>query len=78
MRIRIRGDYSQIPLSVKFQQKSNVLTFGIIVLTDFVRYLLKKTDRTVLDIACECGFDNGSKFAKAFREVMGSVPSKYR
>ncbi|MBP7187191.1 MAG: helix-turn-helix transcriptional regulator [Ruminococcus sp.] len=40
--------------------------------------LLKKTDRTVLDIACECGFDNGSKFAKAFREVMGSVPSKYR
>ena len=40
--------------------------------------LLRNTDRTVLDIACECGFDNGSKFAKAFREVMGEVPSVYR
>ncbi len=40
--------------------------------------LLRETDRTVLDIAGEIGYDNGSKFAKAFREVIGKTPRAYR
>ncbi len=40
--------------------------------------LLKKTDRTVLDIAGQFGYENGSKFANAFRAVMGVTPTKYR
>ena len=40
--------------------------------------LLRETDRTVLDIAGEIGYDNGSKFAKAFREVIGITPRAYR
>jgi len=40
--------------------------------------LLQETDRTVLDIAGECGYDNGSKFSKAFREVMGMTPRDFR
>ena len=40
--------------------------------------LLRDTDRTVLDIAGECGYDNGSKFSKAFAEVMGMTPSEFR
>lgn len=40
--------------------------------------LLQETDRTILDIAGECGYDNGSKFAKAFREVMGTTPRAFR
>ncbi len=40
--------------------------------------LLCSTDRTVLDIAGELGYDNGSKFAVAFRAVMGVTPAQYR
>lgn len=40
--------------------------------------LLQSTDRTVLDIAGQFGYDNGSKFASAFRAVMGVTPAKYR
>ena len=40
--------------------------------------LLQETDRTILDIAGECGYDNGSKFSKAFREVMGMTPREFR
>ncbi len=36
------------------------------------------TDLTVLAIANECGYDNASKFASAFRKVMGESPAEYR
>ena len=41
-------------------------------------YMLEYTDRTVMDIAGEHGYDNSSKFARAFREVKGMTPSEYR
>gem|GEM_PF-2775772 len=34
--------------------------------------------RTILDIAGDFGYDNGSKFAKAFQHVMGMTPREYR
>ena len=40
--------------------------------------LLRSTDRTVLDIAGQFGYDNASKFAKAFRDVIGVPPNSYR
>lgn len=40
--------------------------------------LLRTTDRNILDIAVDCGYDNGSKFAKAFRDVMGRSPRDFR
>lgn len=40
--------------------------------------LLRETDRTVLDIAGQFGYDNASKFAKAFRDVIGVSPAAYR
>ncbi len=40
--------------------------------------LLRSTDRTVLDIAGQFGYDNASKFAGAFRAVMGVTPAQYR
>lgn len=40
--------------------------------------LLGETDRTVLDIAGEFGYGNSSKFAAAFREVLGASPGEYR
>ncbi|MFQ9054116.1 MAG: helix-turn-helix domain-containing protein [Oscillospiraceae bacterium] len=40
--------------------------------------LLRSTDRTVLDIAGQFGYDNASKFARAFRDVIGVSPNEYR
>ena len=34
--------------------------------------------RQVLDIAGQFGYDNASKFAKAFRDVVGVSPREYR
>ena len=36
------------------------------------------TDRSVMEIASTCGYDNASKFSSAFREVMGEAPGEYR
>ncbi|MDO5132850.1 MAG: AraC family transcriptional regulator [Eubacteriales bacterium] len=40
--------------------------------------MLEDSDETVLVIAGSCGYENGSKFSKAFREVKGVSPSEYR
>lgn len=40
--------------------------------------LLKETDKTLSDIAIDCGFSDQSAFTKKFRELMGMVPSTYR
>ena len=40
--------------------------------------LLRESDRTVLDIANQYGYGNASKFARAFRDVIGVSPNSYR
>lgn len=40
--------------------------------------LLKKTDRGVLDIAAECGFNSLSNFYTAFKRITGQSPAQYR
>lgn len=42
------------------------------------KYLLLSTDRKVLDIALECGFQNSVHFNKCFRNQTGMTPSVYR
>lgn len=39
---------------------------------------LQATDRKIADIGADCGFQEMSYFAKAFREIMGITPSEYR
>lgn len=41
-------------------------------------YMLEHTDKSILEIAGEHGYDNGSKFASAFRDVKGMAPNEYR
>lgn len=41
-------------------------------------YMLEYTDKSILEIANEHGYDNGSKFASAFRAVKGVNPAEYR
>lgn len=40
--------------------------------------LLRETDRTVLEIAFECGYENVSYFNRVFRSQMGVSPLQYR
>ena len=40
--------------------------------------LLAETNESILEIAGRIGYENGSKFAKAFRDVMGMPPGRYR
>ena len=39
---------------------------------------LLETDRRIIDIAQDAGYDNSSKFAHAFREIIGMLPGEYR
>lgn len=39
---------------------------------------LRGSSRTVLDIAGDFGYDNGSKFARAFQHVLGVTPREFR
>ena len=41
-------------------------------------YLLMNTNRTMLDIAYECGFDCLRSFNRSFKNVMGMSPSEYK
>ena len=40
--------------------------------------MLRSTDETVLEIAGRYGYENGSKFAKAFRDTIGMSPREFR
>lgn len=40
--------------------------------------MLRQTEYSVLEIAGKYGYDNGSKFAGAFKNVMGMTPNEYR
>ncbi|MBW6409355.1 helix-turn-helix domain-containing protein [Clostridium weizhouense] len=40
--------------------------------------MIKETNQSIMEIALCVGYDNPSKFASAFKKVMGSTPLKYR
>lgn len=40
--------------------------------------MLRDTERSVLEIAGCFGYDNGSKFSKAFKDILGVPPAAYR
>lgn len=40
--------------------------------------LLQHTDQTILGIAGQVGYENGSKFANVFHRIMGVTPRQYR
>lgn len=42
------------------------------------KHLLLSTDRKILDIAFECGFQNSVHFHKCFRSQTGLTPGEYR
>jgi two-component system, response regulator YesN len=45
---------------------------------DYARYLLRNTERSMAEIASDCGFFDQSHFTKTFRAVEGVPPLRYR
>ena len=45
---------------------------------DLARRLLSDKDKTVLEVAMLCGFNNTANFNRAFRKVTGKTPSEIR
>lgn len=57
------------------------VTFGAYlrgVRVEHARRALMASDKTVADIALECGFCDQSHLSRVFREVTGSSPARYR
>ena len=42
------------------------------------KQLLKESDRSIVDIALECGFSSHSHLSKQFRQITGMTPKAYR
>lgn len=42
------------------------------------KQLLRQTDRSIMDIALECGFNSHSHLSKQFRQFTGMTPKTYR
>lgn len=69
---------TQIKNSIKGVYGMSVYAFARSQKMHAAAHLLTHSDATVLDIAGRFGYDNGSKFAKAFRDVIGMSPVEYR
>ncbi len=69
---------TQIKNSVKGVYGMSVYSFARSQKMHAAAHLLRHSDATILDIAGRFGYDNGSKFAKAFRDVIGTTPGEYR
>ena len=69
---------TQIKNAFRETYSSSVYAYSRAMKMQTATELLTSTDRTVLDIAASLGYDNGSKFAAAFKAVTGKTPTQYR
>ncbi|NCC42938.1 MAG: AraC family transcriptional regulator [Clostridia bacterium] len=69
---------TQLKLSFKGVYGASIYTYIRAQKMQAAARMLKQTNDTILDIAGQCGYDNGSKFAKAFRDAIGMLPNEYR
>jgi two-component system, response regulator YesN len=63
-----------------FKKESGVSLSGYVARQriDYALYLMGHTDRSMADIASECGFFDQSHFTKTFRALEGTPPLRYR
>ena len=63
-----------------FKTCNNVTVWEYVTLKRINRAvrLLRSTDRTILDIAVSCGFNNSTNFIRAFKKATGKTPSFFR
>lgn len=69
---------TQIKNSFKGVYGESVYSFIRAQKMESAAYILRTSDKTILEIANMHGYDNASKFAAAFRDTMGMSPREYR
>lgn len=75
---RFRVSQTQIKTSFRGVYGMSVYAYIRVQKMQAAAQTLRRTNCTVLEVAGRFGYDNGSKFAKAFRDVMGLTPNEYR
>ena len=87
----LTADQRQITIAAKLNVNSSYLSslfrreYGC-TLTEYVNreridrglYLLQRTEKTVQEIAAECGFQDVNYFIKLFKKQTGCTPNRYR
>lgn len=73
-------DISQFHFSYLFKRSLGISPYQYLLQqrVERAKQLLKQTDRPLVDIALECGFNSHSHLSKQFRHSTGMTPSAYR
>lgn len=71
---------SQFHFSHLFKQSIGMAPYQYLLQQRIERakQLLKQTDRSIMEIALECGFNSHSHLSKQFRQLTGMTPRAYR
>ncbi|MDJ0592635.1 MAG: helix-turn-helix domain-containing protein [Pleurocapsa sp. MO_226.B13] len=71
---------SQFHFSRLFKQSTGISPHQYVMQQriELAKRLLKKADRSIADIALDCGFSNQSHLGKYFRQLTGMTPKAYR
>ncbi|MDZ8055946.1 MAG: helix-turn-helix domain-containing protein [Aulosira sp. ZfuCHP01] len=71
---------SQFHFSHLFKQSMGTAPYQYLLQQRIERakQLLKQTERSIMDIALECGFNSHSHLSKQFRQFTGMTPTAYR
>jgi AraC family transcriptional regulator len=71
---------SQFHFSHSFKQAIGVSPYQYLIQQRIERakQLLKQTERSIMDIALDCGFNSHSHLSKQFRQLTGMTPRAYR
>ncbi len=70
--------HSQVGTIFKNYKGVSLVDYLIATRMNYARELLETTDKSVLTISQECGYNSLSTFIKTFREKFGCSPLKYR
>ena len=56
----------------------SLISYAILLRANRAKVLLTKTDRSITQIATECGYDDFTYFSRQFKKTVGVSPSEYR
>ncbi|MDJ0708643.1 MAG: AraC family transcriptional regulator [Leptolyngbyaceae cyanobacterium MO_188.B28] len=73
-------DLSQFHFGRLFKQSLGLSPYQYLLQqrVERAKQLLKQTDKSIMDIAFECGFNSHSHLSKQFRQQTGMTPTTYR